>query len=156
MKRILTCVFAMLLVMCSVTPVFAGGSDEAPAITSQTTEVFADGSYGVITVIDLPVKASGTVSKTKSYSYYDSGNTLQWTVSLTAMFTYTGTSATCTAVTPGHTIYNSDWRVTNETASRSGATATGDFTVKKYLLGLPVKTVNKTLTLTCTANGVVS
>ncbi len=31
--------------------------------------------------------------------------------------------------------------------------ATGSFTFKYYVLGIPVKTVNKTLTLTCDKNG---
>ena len=39
---------------------------------------------------------------------------------------------------------------------RDNFLATGEFTVKRYNLGIPVETVNKTLTLTCSPSGTVT
>lgn len=48
------------------------------------------------------------------------------------------------------------WKITSATASKSGNKATGDVTAKRYVLGIPVETVEKTITLTCSASGVIS
>lgn len=163
-KRVICIVITLLLGLLCALPASAATD---PATTNDATETvvdiehYADGSYGVITLKDVSVvtggdASRGTVSKTKSYKYYNSSNEHVWTVSLTATFSYTGSSATCTSATPSHTIYNSNWKVTNETASISGNSATGNFTVKRYVLLIPVETVNKTLTLTCSNTGVVT
>ena len=159
MKKAISCIFVIMLFCYTILPTFSQFSFATTLPTNETIviEHYANGDYAVITMQDASEKANtGTVTKSKYYDYYDSSNVLQWTIQLTATFTYNGTTATCTSATPGHTIYNTSWQVTKETASRSGATATGEFTIKKYVLGIPVKTVNKTLTLTCTPNGTVT
>ena len=145
---------SFVIMFCLTLPVFATAD---PALEVIEIEYYADGSYGVISLKNEPGRApTGTVTKTKTYDYYDSNNVRQWQVSLTASFSYNGVTASCTSATPGHAIYNNTWQVTKETASISGATATGIFTVKKYVLGIPYQTVNKTLTLTCSPNGTVT
>lgn len=118
-------------------------------------EYFEDGSYGITTyeIQVASVLTKGTVSKIKSYTYYDSNDVKQWKVSITGSFSYTGSSATCTSSSTTYTIYDAKWKVTKSQASKSGRTATGEFTVKKYLLGIPTQTVNKTLTLSCSNSG---
>ena len=115
---------------------------------------YNDGSYGVTFLKTSDSK--GTKTGTKGYKHYDSGNTLVWEASITATFTYNGTTASCTSVSKSTTIYNNSWRCTASSCSKSGATATGNFTFKHYVLGVPVKTINKTLTLTCDPNGNVT
>ncbi|MBQ7597503.1 MAG: hypothetical protein IJU56_02875 [Clostridia bacterium] len=96
------------------------------------------------------------MTESKHYSYYDNNSNLDWRASITATFSYNGTSASCTDVSKSTTIYDSAWKCTSSSCSKSGATATGNFTFKRYVLLVPVQTVNKTLTLTCDANGNVS
>ena len=118
-------------------------------------EFFEDGSYAVIVIQkETPLLAkSGSVTETKTYKYYDNNHSLDWTASITASFTYNGVMASCTSVSKSTTIYDTSWKCTASSCSKSGATATGSFTFKYYLLGVPVKTINKTLTLTCDPNG---
>lgn len=118
-------------------------------------EFFEDGSYAVIVIQkETPLLAkSGSVTETKTYKYYDNNHSLDWTASITASFTYNGVTASCTSVSKSTTIYDTSWKCTASSCSKSGATATGSFTFKYYLLGVPVKTINKTLTLTCDPNG---
>lgn len=154
MKRITSVLLAMLMliVMC---PTNAFGGEVA---TDQYVEYFEDGSYIVteLKTSGISTFATSTTSKTKYSSYYNSNGGLEWRVYLTGTFTYTGSSATCTKATKSYSIYNDNWKVTSSSASKSGNKATGKFTVKKYAIGIPIKTVNKTLTITCSNSGVCS
>lgn len=154
MKKIISVLLAILIVifMCP-TNAFA-----AEAATNQYVEYFDDGSY-IITEFETSgtsTFATSTTSKTKYSSYYNSNGDIEWRVSLTGTFTYTGSSSICTKATKSYNIYNDNWKVTSSSASKSSNKATGNFTVKKYVLGIPVKTVNKTLTITCSKTGVCS
>lgn len=155
MKKLISLlsVIIMIAVMC---PTTAFANDEI--VTDTYVEYFDDGSYIVTEIAENSITtfAAKTVSKSKSSTYYDSDNTKQWAVTLNATFSYTGSSATCTKSTTSYTIYNSAWKVTSAVGSKSGNKATGTFTVKKYALGIPIKTVNKTLTITCSNTGVCS
>ena len=125
--------------------------------TVHSTEYYADGSYCVTIITVYPEKAPGSsVTTSKSSSYYNASNVLQWTVTLTAAFTYNGSTANCTNASPSSVVYNTVWKVTKAKATYSGNTATGNFTIKRYNLLIPVETINKTLTLTCSPSGVVT
>ena len=107
-------------------------------------------------LIQLMSSGTRTVSKTKYVNYYDSNGTLLWTVELTASFTYNKQQATCTYVSRNSETYDRDWSVVSSRAEKSGNTATGWFTVRQTKLGVPLKTIERTLTLTCDANGNVT
>ena len=147
-------VFILFLVGCLL---FCTMSFVATASSAETTDIeyYDDGSYSVITIEPVS-SAKGTVSKTKNSKYYNSNDVLQWKATLTASFTYNGSTASCTSASASYTIYKDSWSNTLSTASKSGATATGNFTFKHYVLGICTKTVNKTLTLTCDKNGKVT
>ncbi len=150
MKKVLCAVLA-IFILINVTIMLCSAAETAqPEI-----EYFSDGSY-MITEIETENSCKSTVSKSKTTKYYDSSNNLQWKATLTATFSYNGSTSSCTSSSVSHTIYDNAWRNTYSSASKSGNTATGEFTFKHYVLGIPVKTVNKTLTLTCDKNGNVS
>lgn len=155
MKKIIV-MFLAVVMMLGICPTSALASEIVA--TETDVEYFEDGSYIVteMTTSTISTFAAKTVSKTKSAHYYDNNNNKEWTVSLSATFSYTGSSATCTRATTSHTIYDSAWKVTSAVPSKSGNKATGNFTVKRYFAGIPVKTVNKTLTITCSNTGVCS
>ena len=127
----------------------------------QLIEYYPDGSYYIVTISSHTsftsfLQTRGTKTETKNGSHYNSNGSIAWKASITATFTYNGTSASCTDVSKSTTIYDSAWKCTSSSCSKSGATATGNFTFKRYVLLVPVQTVNKTLTLTCDKNGNVS
>ena len=97
-----------------------------------------------------------TVSKTKSAEYFDANGKGLWMISLTADFTYNGKTSACTNARVTYKIYDSDWKNVSSSCSKSAATATGTFSMRQYKLGVPLKLIEKTLTLTCDANGKVS
>lgn len=137
------------------------------SITSfATTEVdnsviyFEDGSYieTVINIYDEDFSAFATKTKTgdKVISYKTSDGEVKWDATVKGTFTYTGSSATCTAASITYNIYDDAWKMTEATASKSSNKAVGNVTAKKYVLGLPIKTIEQSVTLTCSASGVLS
>ena len=153
MKRLFAfCLSFILLIPVSCLPATAND------MTNTTVEYFDDGSYIVITVAEQETAlfATSTKSGSKFVNHYNSDDEKQWTVTIRGTFSYTGTSSTCTAASVTYEIYNDSWRMKSATASKSANTATGDFTCKLYVLGIPVKTVEQTVTLSCSKTGVLS
>ena len=97
-----------------------------------------------------------TVSKTKYASYYDKNGNLLWSVFLEAEFSYNGKTSYCKEARAYYETYDSDWKVSSSDFSTDGNTVTADFTAQQSKLGVKLKTVNKTLTLTCDKNGNIS
>lgn len=155
-RKIISFILSVLFVVATVSGGTAAFAYDAAGQSRSIIETYEDGSYGVVTVTEFQSKTRATKSGQKKYEFYNSSNVKQWTVYLNGTFSYTGSSASCTAASTSYSISNTAWSVTKAQASRSGATATGSFTVKRYELGVLAQTVNKTLTLTCSASGVLS
>ena len=178
MKKILCVLLCGVLFGAAVLPALATDVPEQ-------RETLEDGSYFVTVVSDAPpqygeisaedglsalinrlirflrqmiqlLAGTRTVSKTKYVNYYDSNGTLLWTVSLTADFTYNGQQATCTSVSRHSEVYDRDWSIVSSRTEKSGNTATGYFTVRQTKLGVTLKTIERTITLTCDADGYVT
>lgn len=94
-----------------------------------------------------------TASRTKYAAYYDSKGNLLWTVYLTADFTFDGEKTECTDVRTRYDIKDSDWKLLSSECEKSDNTASGSFTMKQYKLGVPLKEIEKHLTLTCDKDG---
>ena len=153
MKKVLSFLFIVLIVFC----VSINACASSDAIT--TVEYFEDGSCIETTIVVkeyISTYATQVKKVEKSISYKDEDGIVCWKATLTATFRYTGSSATCTDSTVSYEIYDSAWRMTSSTASKSGNTATADITAKRYTLGIPFKTIDRTITMTCSANGTIS
>ena len=150
MKRISSILLSIAIILSTI-------SFCATSINEETLETlyFDDGSYVVTTIkaVYSVFTMKGSLTKTKQSKYYDPNDNLDWIASITGSFTYNGVTSSCTDVSKSTTIYDTAWRCTAASCSKSGATATGNFTFKNYVLGVPIQTVNKTLTLTCDKNG---
>ena len=153
MKKVLSFLFIVLIVFC----VSINACASSDAIT--TVEYFEDGSCIETTIVVkeyISTYATQVKKVEKSISYKDEDGIVCWKATLTATFRYTGSSATCTESDVTYTVSNSKWKITSATASKSGNIATADVTAKRYTLGIPVETLNRTITMTCSANGTIS
>ncbi len=103
-------------------------------------------------IIEL-FKNHKTVTETKYVSYYSSDGKLLWTATVTADFSYNGKSSVCDSVKTGCNIYDSDWTLISKECSKNGNTATAYFKVRQHKLGVPLKVIEKTVTLTCDKDG---
>ena len=93
------------------------------------------------------------ITISKYVDYYDSDDTLLWRVCLTASFTCSKQQATCTSASVQSVVYDGDWSVVSSRAEKTGNTATAYFTVQRNKPGEPPTTIERTVTLTCDANG---
>lgn len=115
-----------------------------------------DGSYILISVSSVNERATSTKNGSKSYKYYTSDGNLAWEAVLYGTFTYTGTTATCTSSSCSVTISNTVWYVVSKGTSKSGASALGEVTMGRKVLGVTVDKETVSMSLTCDANGNLS
>lgn len=158
MKRVIS--LLMCFLMLSVFPVnsFAAVNITEPS-QDVTIEYFEDGSYietVLTTETNISTFATKSKSGTKTITYNNADGEALWKATLHAIFSYTGTTAACTESRISCSTYDTDWKVKSATASKSGNTATGNITVKYYVLGIPVSTYERTITMTCSASGTIS
>lgn len=146
MKRVVS-VLMLVFFLFSVLPM-AGAAE---AVSEERIEL-GDGYYLIAETFQSGARASKSVSGSKPYTCYDSAGTALWKVTLYGTFTYTGSSATCTASSISTTIYDSSWSTGSKSASKSGNKATGSATMKKST----VKSVPVSLSLSCSASGSLS
>lgn len=156
MKKIISVLLCVILIFSlSINSLATENIDNECVVV----EYLEDGSCFITTITMIEENstyATNTKTFAKTISYKDSDGIVCWSATLTATFRYTGSSATCTDSTVSYEIYDSAWRMTSATASKSGNTATADITAKRYTLGIPFKTIDRTITMTCSANGTIS
>ena len=143
MKRVVS-VLMLVFFLFSALPM-AGAAE---AVSEERIEL-GDGYYLIAETFQSGARASKPVSGSKPYTCYDSAGTALWKVTLYGTFTYTGSSATCTASSISTTIYDSSWSTGSKSASKSGNKATGSATMKTST----VKSVPVSLSLSCSASG---
>lgn len=122
-----------------------------------TYEVLEDGSYYETTIQEASINTYAlSKSGAKTIKYKDSNGNECWYVKVTGNFTFNGSSAKCTSSVITTGVYNKNWKITNKSSSKSGASAKATATAKYYYNGSVVDTRTKTVTLTCSSNGVLS
>lgn len=108
-------------------------------------EKLSDGRYFETIIIEEPnTRALNTKSVTKIVSYKNSKGSILRSVSVHGTFTYTGSSSNCTLSTVSANNYDSNWKITSKSSSKSGNKATA----KLYQSGSTIQTV----ILTCSAS----
>lgn len=131
-----------------------------PAYAAQANETvvyYADGSYLVTTITEIPTRSTNTKTSSKSGWYYNDNDELQWKITVTGTFSYDGTSAQCTHVSGTTTIENTTlWKLNSESPSRNGATATFSVVLARQFLGISYKKETHSVSITCDKNGNLS
>lgn len=150
LKKISVVLLTMILCVSTPIAVFA----QATVKTSTDIQYLDDGSYFVTEMEEcISPFTTYTRKQGKTVTYYNGDDEKQWSVTIWGTFQYTGSSATCTIASTSYNIFESAWKVTEAKATKSGRTATGDFVVKKYWLGIITKTVPVTVIISCDNNG---
>lgn len=132
------------------------------AIESNSTytyieEKFDDGSYFEITIDYGNLNSRTSITKSKTATYKGEDGTALWSVTVKGTFTYNGSTSTCTSSSVSTKNYSTTWKLSNATSSKSGATASASVTAKQYHSnGTVLRTINKTVKLTCDKNGNLS
>lgn len=151
-KYFMICFFVSILLFNSYIPVNAN-----------TTSKYDDMPYYIETTISDAYNASGvilcgtnqTVTKTKTTKAKAQDGTILWTVSITATFTYNGTTSKCTSCTPNAASYAQAWSIKSVTSSKSGNTATAT-AIATHANGSLSHDFKQSVTIQCSKNGTVS
>lgn len=149
-------IISVLVVLTLVFACLPTNSCAAEANENQNIIAFEDGSYIEIVVEETISRATNTKSGHKTYTYYDSTDTIEWQAKLSASFTYTGTTSSCTSASCTVTVYDSRWYEISNTTTRSGNAATTALTMGRKLLGITISKPEYTITLTCDKDGNLS
>ena len=160
-KRIVYTSVVFALLYAFVFPVSAAEKDSGVPSLSYIEEVFEDGSYFQVTIMetgsDAVRRATNTKTGSKVYNYVDSNHKSLWTITVKGSFTYNGSTSKCTNSSVSVKSYVSNWTVSGAKAWKSGSTAYASAQGKmKNVLGQTTKTVNKQVSLTCSPSGKLS
>ena len=160
-KRIVYTSVVFALLFAFVFPVSAAEKDSGVPSLSYIEEVFEDGSYFQVTIMetssDAVRRATNTKTGSKVYNYVDSNHKSLWTITVRGSFTYNGSTSKCTNSSVSVKSYVSNWTVSGAKAWKSGSTAYASAQGKmKNVLGQTTKTVNKQVSLTCSPSGKLS
>lgn len=158
MKKILFILISIVLILCFCVTSFAVDTEKSSV--QSYVEYLEDGSYLTITIEEdvssFATYTTNTKSGRKTIEYISSDGEVLWSATLKGTFAYTGTTAMCTSSSITYSILDDSWKITSATASKTMNKAVGNVTAKHYFLGIPIKTVEETITLTCSASGVLS
>mgnify|MGYP001623829458 CR=1 FL=1 len=102
---------------------------------------------------DLSLLSASTVKKKKTVTYKSTSGTILWSVTVHGTFSYNGTSAKCTSSSVSVTCPSSNWKISKKSSGKSGATATATASAKQYQNNSYLRTVTKTVKLTCSKTG---
>lgn len=134
-------------------PLIAHANDYDPNNSSNTGSEIVDLGDGFTIEYEITetpsIARASTKTATKTATCKADGVKIA-TVKLTATFSYTGSSATCTSASATYTTYNG-WSASNKSTTRSGNTAT---TSARFTKGL--KHSNMSVTMICSKTGVIS
>ena len=128
------------------------------AATPETNSIIylEDGSYITVELEVIENRAAGTKTGSKTYRYKGSDGVEEWSAVLTGIFTYTGTSASCTSAGCSVTISDTAWYLISKTSNRSGNSAVGEVTMGRKFLGITIDEETLEMRITCDGNGNLS
>lgn len=149
----------IITILCISFLAFSHSVLNASAFEANPTRIELENGYHLETVITInPTQARSSIrSGTKTATYKDINGKALWSITVNGKFTYNGKSATCTSSTYSKANYSTSWKLSNAKASKTGATASASITAKQYHQnGSLLRTINKTVKLTCSPNGSLS
>lgn len=155
MKRILALLCCLTLVLSLAVPV-AAASDAAATVVSERQEVLDNGIVVVEVIMEYPAlsRASGTRIASKEKSYY-SGSTLIGAFTITATFSYNGTSAAVVSKSIDRQNAYNGWTYHHSAVWTSGG-PTASVRLRGSLTKSGYTSVPVDYTLSCDANGNLS
>lgn len=153
MKKLLTLFITVSLLLGLASPC----SIKAAEVDTEIIYL-EDGDYIEIIVETAPqARVSGVKTATKTATCRNSSQEALWSVSVTGKFVYVkDTSCVCVEVSGKSECYNSVWKVSDVTTSKSGNTATAKATGTKYFLGIAMHSYELPVIIVCDTYGNIS
>lgn len=162
MKRTIVLLLSIISLACNIA--ISPLSVEAADINTSSNIEMLDNGYYYETIIEdaeaptniSPKATTQYITKTKTTQLKDSDGDVLWSVSIKAIFSYDGSTSKCTSCTPSATSYASSWSIKSVTSSKSGNSATATAVATHTLIFGISQDTTKSVTIKCSATGVVS
>lgn len=160
MKKITSIFLVFVLAMLTIGIIPANAATEQQDSTYSVIEKISEDYYIETVIEDVPSSfavnsTTSTVTKTKTTYGKNSSGEVMWSVSITATFTYNGSTSTCTSCTPSASAPGSCWAVKSLSSTRGSNSATA-YALLTYSNGSLSQDYSVSVTISCDANGVVS
>lgn len=149
MKRFVAFLVAFVLTISALPLAIGAEKYDGESLVVQ----FEDGSYITEEITLTQFRVRNAVSGSRVRNFYNSSGNLCCKITLYGVFSYDGSSATCTSSSCDVTLYSSDWYVISKSAGKSGNSATASVTMGELAAGATVNRVPVSLTLKCDGKG---
>lgn len=126
--------------------------------------VYLDGGYYIETTLEeVPIynivspqsTKSNAITITKTAKYKNKSGTTLWSVSITATFSYNGTSSQCTQYYHSASAPAATWRIKSVSSYKNGNSATA-IAIATHTIENQSQDITKSVTIQCSKDGVVS
>lgn len=161
MKKIFTTLLILSVIFSILDTSMTVSAATLPSSQSEITKL-ENGDYLETTISNAPISltkvsllsTNKSITKTKTVKYKSQDGTTLWYVAITATFSYNGSTSKCTSCTPSAAAPASTWSIKSLTSSKSGNSATA--TAVATHSDIISKDFTKSVTISCSKNGVVS
>ncbi len=119
------------------------------------TETTISETDTILTMPNIVPKTSKTITKTKTVNTKASDGTTLWSASITATFTYNGTTSKCISCSHNAKSYAKTWTIKSISSKKNDNTATAT-AIATHSYGNISKDFTQTITITCSKNGAIS
>lgn len=155
MKKTLILLFSFLFIFASTFPVKAS---EIQSINSTNIiEIFDDGSYIESSteenIIATLSRSSSTKSAKRTYTYKASSGKILWTITVTGTFTYNGSSSSCTKASVSTTCPSITFKLASKSTTKHNSTATATASFKQYNDSVYLRTITRSVSISCDKSG---
>lgn len=158
MKKIFSwcSLFLMFTLVISVTPLTAYAQTDG--IKQKEIEYLDDGSYFENTIyIEKPETTLYSTEKIRKghriVTHYSAKDVKLWSITVNGTYSYNGTTAKCVSCSSSKEVFKKTWKVNITSTTKSGNCASTTAQGKHYTNGKVDKTITKTVSLRCKANG---
>lgn len=127
----------------------------SPANTTITREYLPDGSY-YETVLETTQVRSTINNARKTSTYKSSSGQALWYVTVTANFSFNGSTSRCTSASVTAGSYHSVYKISSKSSGRNGNTGWASAIADVYSNGNYVSSMTRTVNISCDKNGNVS
>lgn len=152
-KRFVIGLLLFILLFTYVSPRVQASAGMPPA---RSVTILANGAMLIEGECVVNHMRGQTLTASKPYYYRNANGVTEWTATITATFSYDGSTSSCSASSCTTSVQHGNWSESANSSSYAGNAAFANVIMVRKLLFIVVQTENINLSLTCDANGNVS
>ena len=154
-KYFMICLFISIMLFGSHTSASAQSISECKDTPYYIETTISDAETFPNTYSYTSTNESKEITKTKTTRVKAKDGTTLWSVSITATFSYNGTTSKCISCSHSATSYAKTWSIKSVTSKKSGSEATAT-AIATHSNGILSNDFTQSVTIKCSGKGVIS